>query len=255
MKKAVVSLSGGMDSTCLLIELLAQGYGEIKAISFDYGQRHKVELEKASLSVQYLKKKGFNITHNIIDLTTVGALLNSSLTHTKEVPEGHYEDETMKDTVVPNRNIILSSIIYGIALSWATEDRSNVEIAMGVHAGDNQIYPDCRAESIQAVKYAFTISNWDSHLIDYKTPYLILNKEGILLGCLDNCALLGLDFDTILKNTSTTYKPTPDGKSEGKSSSDIERIEAFINIGRTDPAAYTKPWQEIVSHAMSVLDK
>ncbi len=255
MKRAVVSLSGGMDSTCLLVNMLAKGNSQIKAISFDYGQRHKVELEKAKVNIAYLQDKGFDVEHHIIDLTSVGKLLNSALTHTKEVPEGHYEAEEMKDTVVPNRNIILSSITYGIALSWAIKNKKEVSIALGVHAGDNAVYPDCRPESIEAVRHAFSISNWDSELVSYKTPFIETDKEGILKQCLIDCEFLELDFDTVLKNTSTTYKPTPEGKSEGRSSSDIERIEAFIKIGRIDPAEYTKPWEEIKAHAEEVLSK
>lgn len=253
MKRAVLSLSGGMDSTCLLVNLLANGYSEVQAIGFDYGQRHKVELEKAQKNIEYLQDQGFDVKYQIVDLTTVGQLLDSALTNTKEVPEGHYEDDCMKDTVVPNRNIMFSSIVYAVALSMASKNNKEVAIALGMHDGDNAVYPDCRPESIQAVRHAFAISNWGSENVKYLAPYLETNKEGILRQCLTDCEFLDLDFDTILGNTSTTYKPTPDGKSEGRSSSDIERIEAFINIGRVDPAEYTKSWDEIVAHAKEIL--
>ena len=253
MKRAVLSLSGGMDSTCLLINLLANGFSEVQAIGFDYGQRHKVELQKAQKNVEYLQDQGFNVKYQTVDLTTVGSLLDSALTNTKEVPEGHYEDDCMKDTVVPNRNIMFGSIVYAVALSISSKTNKDVAIALGMHGGDNAVYLDCRPESVEAVRHAFEISNWGSEKIKYLAPYLETNKEGILKQCLIDCEFLDLDFDTILGNTSTTYKPTKDGKSEGKSSSDIERIEAFINVGRQDPAEYTKPWEEIVAHAKSIL--
>ena len=255
MKRAVLSLSGGMDSTCLLVNLLANGYSEIQAIGFNYGQRHKVELEKAQKNIEYLQDQGFNVKYQIVDLTTVGVLLDSALTNTKEVPEGHYENEEMKDTVVPNRNIMFSSIVYAVALSLSSKGNNEVAIALGMHNGDNAVYPDCRPESVQAARHAFEISNWGSENVKYLAPYLETNKEGILRQCLVDCDFLDLEFDTVLKNTSTTYKPTKEGKSEGKSSSDIERIEAFININREDPAEYTKPWEEIVAHAKQVLEK
>ena len=256
MKRAVVSLSGGMDSTCLLVKLLAEGYEEIKAIGFDYGQRHKFELEQAKMSVDYLKYRGHNIDFQIVDLSSLGGMLDSALTNTKEVPEGHYENEEMKDTVVPNRNIVFSSIIYSIALSMSSKaGGKEVAIAMGMHAGDNAIYPDCRPESVEAAHHAFKISNWGSEKIVYKAPYLKMNKAGILKDCLNECKFLGLHFDTILKYTSTTYAPTPEGLSYGKTSSDIERIEAFIEIGRKDPIDYVGGWENAVKHAKSVLGK
>lgn len=251
-KKAVIALSGGMDSTCLLINLLAMGV-EVVAVSFDYGQRHKVELQKAKDNLDYLKANGFHIPHEVVNISNVGGLLNSALTFSKDVPEGHYEDEEMKDTVVPNRNKIFSSILQAVALSIATQHDEDVWIALGIHAGDHAVYPDCRQEFRDADYEAFLQGNWEAEKVSYYTPYLEFGKAGILTQCLDDCEKLGLSFDTILGNTSTTYAPTTDGLSEGKTSSDIERIEAFIEIEREDPASYTKPWKEIVAHAKRIL--
>lgn len=254
-KRAVLSLSGGMDSTCLLIKLLAENYSEIQCVGFNYGQRHKVELQKAQQNIDLLKSLGFEVSYNIVDLTSLTSSLESSLTFSKEVPEGHYEDECMKDTVVPNRNKIFSSIIQAIALSTAKRSGGNVVIAMGIHNGDNAVYPDCRPEFREADLKAFQIGNWDSELVDCYTPYLSTDKAGILKECIIHCDFLGIDFDKILKNTSTTYSPTWDGKSEGRTSSDIERIEAFIKIGRVDPAEYTLTWEEVKKHALKVLNE
>jgi 7-cyano-7-deazaguanine synthase len=253
MKKAVLSLSGGMDSTCLLVHLLANGYDEVKAISFDYGQKHKRELELAGKTVKNLQARGYNVTHHIVDLTSVGKLLDSALTSSTAVPEGHYEQDNMKATVVPNRNVIFGSIVYGIALSMSTQLDSQVDIALGVHSGDHAIYPDCRPESVEAVEKAFEISNWGSENVEYIRPYIDSDKEGILRDCLNNSASLGLDFDEVLVNTLTSYNPDAHGRSSGKSGSDIERIEAFIKIGRKDPIEYTDSWDEVVAHAKEVL--
>ena len=147
MKKAVLSLSGGMDSSSLLLHLLANGY-EVTALGFDYGQKHKVELERATSLVEYLQSKNLPVVHQIIKLDGLSYLLNSALVAGgKDVPEGHYEQDNMKETVVPNRNKIFASLIPAVALSWATRgEKRPIEIAMGIHAGDHAIYPDCRQE-------------------------------------------------------------------------------------------------------------
>ena len=146
MKQAVLSLSGGMDSSTVLLHLLAKGY-EVTALSFDYGQKHNVELERAAELIQYLKENGHLVRYQRITLKGLVDLLNSNLVEGgDDVPEGHYEEENMKDTVVPNRNKMFSSIIQAVALSIANEKNCSVEIAMGIHAGDHAIYPDCRQE-------------------------------------------------------------------------------------------------------------
>ena len=253
-KRAVLSLSGGMDSTCLLIDLLAKGYA-VECIGFDYGQRHKIELQKAQMNVDLLKGNGFEVSYNVVDLTSLTASLESTLTFKGDVPEGHYENEEMKDTVVPNRNKIFSSIIQAVALSMAKREGGETIIAMGIHNGDEAVYPDCRPAFRDADYEAFKLGNWDAELVSYYTPYLDVKKEDILNGCIGDCKELNLSFDEILGNTSTTYAPNSHGQSEGKTSSDIERIEAFIKIGREDPADYTKSWDDIVDHAKSVLNK
>lgn len=136
--KAVISLSGGLDSTCLLMHLLANGYDEIRAFSFNYGQKHDVELRKVQNNIKFLQDKGFNVSHQIIDLRDCFSDSASSLHKGGDaIPEGHYADENMKSTVVENRNIIFSSIVYGKALGWANKTQSDVKITLGLHAGDH----------------------------------------------------------------------------------------------------------------------
>ena len=130
MKQAVLSLSGGMDSSTLLLHLLANDY-KVTALSFDYGQKHRVELERAQQLVDYLKENGHPVKYQEITLFGLVDLLNSNLVQGgEEVPEGHYEEENMKDTVVPNRNKMFSSIIQAIALSIANTKNCPVEIAI-----------------------------------------------------------------------------------------------------------------------------
>ena len=284
-KQAVLSLSGGMDSSTLLLHLLANDY-DVTALSFDYGQKHRVELERAQSLVAYVNEKNCgcggkeiygNVTHQVIKLDGLSQLLNSALVEGgSEVPEGHYEQDNMKDTVVPNRNKIFSSIIQAVALSLATKPITDdcsvgqeVAIAMGIHAGDHAIYPDCRQEFRDADFDAFIIGNWDSHLVSIYTPYLEVDKFDILKDGELACQKLGLNFDEVYKRTNTSYKPIKirdysQGDesyrwySDYKSAASVERIEAFIKLGRPDSVAYadeTGPvsWEYAKSHVEKVL--
>ena len=255
MKQAVLSLSGGMDSSTLLLHLLANGY-QVTALSFDYGQKHRVELERAQQLVDYINSMGAQnnnipeITYQVIKLDGLSQLLNSALVDGgDEVPEGHYEEDNMKATVVPNRNKIFSSIIQSVALSIANETESPVKIAMGIHAGDHAIYPDCRQEFRDADYKAFCEGNWEASRVSHYTPYLDGDKFDILKDGESCCECLGVDFNQVYKKTNTSYKPikipfswsdTGDGKwySDYKSASSVERIEAFIKLGRPDPVEY-----------------
>jgi 7-cyano-7-deazaguanine synthase len=283
-KQAVLSLSGGMDSSTLLLHLLANDY-DVTALSFDYGQKHRVELERAQSLVAYVNEKNCGcggkeiygkVTHQIIKLDGLSQLLNSSLVEGgDDVPEGHYEQDNMKDTVVPNRNKIFASLIQAVALSIATKPITDdcsvgqeVAIAMGIHAGDHAIYPDCRQEFRDADFKAFKVGNWDSDLVSHYTPYLEVNKFDILKDGELACQKLGLNFDEVYKRTNTSYKPIAISMDSGndwvewfsdyKSAASVERIEAFIRLGRPDPVEYadeTGPvsWEVAKSHVEKVL--
>ena len=274
-KQAVLSLSGGMDSSTLLLHLLANDY-QVTALSFDYGQKHRVELERATELVQYLQKNNQLVRHQIIKIDGLSQLLNSALVEGgKDVPEGHYEQDNMKETVVPNRNKIFSSLIQAVALSLATKPtgddctlRDNVVIALGIHAGDHAIYPDCRQEFRDADMEAFKIGNWDSELVNFYTPYLEMNKYDILVDGESCCEDLDLDFNEVYKRTNTSYKPIkhyyrPETYafkwySDYKSAASVERIEAFIKLDRPDPVEYadeTGPvtWEVARAHVEQVL--
>ena len=238
MQRAVISVSGGMDSTGLLLNLLREGY-KVDAISFNYGQKHSVEIERLNKNIDYLKSNGYNVELKNLDLSQVMKSFNSSLIdESLDVPSGVYDSENMKSTVVPNRNAIFSAITYGYALSISTKENCNVDIALGVHSGDHTIYPDCREDFFTALNYAFKIGNWGSEKVGYYLPYMKENKFFILKDAKISCEKLNLDFTTVFKNTNTCYNPSKDGKSCGKCGSCNERLEAFLFLGEKDPVEY-----------------
>ena len=254
-KQAVISLSGGMDSSTVLLRLLAEGY-QVTAISFDYGQKHNVELLRAAELVEYLNQNGYKgkIRRQTITFLGLKPMVSSNLIQGgDEVPEGHYEEDNMKDTVVPNRNKMFSSIIQAVALSIANEKNCPVEIAMGIHAGDHAIYPDCRQEFRDADYNAFVEGNWDADKVTYYTPYLKGDKFDILKDGETCCEKLGIDFDEVYKRTNTSYKPTAEGLSDYKSASSVERIEAFLKLGRKDPVVYVDGWETAKAHVEELL--
>jgi len=252
-KQAVLSLSGGMDSSTLLLYLLEKDY-QVTALSFDYGQKHNVELERAAELIEYLDKKGHPVKYQRITLQGLVGLLDSNLVKGgDDVPEGHYEEDNMKDTVVPNRNKIFSSIIQAVALSIAQQKGCEVKIAMGIHAGDHAIYPDCRQEFRNADYEAFKQGNWDANKVTYYTPYIDGDKYDILKDGEYCCKKLGLDFNEVYKRTNTSYKPDADGKSDYKSASSVERIEAFLKLDKKDPVEYIDGWETAKKHVEQLL--
>jgi len=295
-KHVVVSLSGGMDSSTLLLRCLKE-YDSVTAISFDYGQKHRVELERAQSLIDYLCNNDIGIANTLryrqIQLNGLVDLLDSALvTGGKDVPEGHYEQDNMKETVVPNRNKMFASISQAVALSIANRTGETCDIALGIHAGDHAVYPDCRQEFRDADDHAFRVGNWDAERVGYFTPYLKGDKFTILQDGEVLCKELGLDFDEVYKRTNTSYKPiwipapinqewlqgellakigtekeliktheyyVGDWYSDYKSASSVERVEAFIKLGRKDPAPYadeTGPvtWEHVVEEVTKVLE-
>jgi 7-cyano-7-deazaguanine synthase len=276
----VLSLSGGLDSSTLLLRCLLE-YKSVTAISFDYGQKHKVELERAQSLVDYLCNNDIGIANILryrqIKLDGLVDLLDSALvTGGQDVPEGHYEQDNMKETVVPNRNKMFASISQAVALSVANRTGKTCDIAMGIHAGDHAIYPDCRQEFRDADDTAFRMGHWDAERVGYFTPYLEGDKFTILQDGEKCCKQLDLDFNEVYKRTNTSYKPIyieypmghtmedmrngPEGDwySDYKSASSVERIEAFIKLDIPDPVKYadeTGPvtWEVAKKHVEQVL--
>ena len=207
MKKIIIVLSGGMDSTTLLYYALNLKY-EVVAISFDYGQKHRKELDYARATC-----KENNLQHKIVDLSILNDLAPSSLTRDLPLPEGHYTIENMKSTVVPNRNMVMLSL----AISYAIGINAD-EVWYGAHAGDHTIYPDCRPAFQKAMIQAAALCDW--HPVKIVAPFMCWTKGDI--------AILGTDLGVDYSKTWTCYNggdiPC------GKCASCIEREEALIEM-------------------------
>jgi 7-cyano-7-deazaguanine synthase len=213
----VLIYSGGLDSTVLLYDLLAQGHG-VKTLSVNYGQRHARELESAQAISTMVGAE-----HKVADLRSISALLaGSSLTSIEvAVPDGHYAEETMKTTVVPNRNMIMLSVAAG----WAISTKSDA-VAFAAHGGDHAIYPDCRAEFAEALDKAIQMADW--HVVRLIRPFVGMTKADI--------ARRGAELRVPFELTWSCYK----GGSHhcGVCGTCVERREAFYLAGISDPTPY-----------------
>ncbi len=216
-KKAVVIYSGGMDSFTVLHLAKQQGY-DLYALSFNYGQRHSKELDVAA-SVCVAE----GIPHKVVDITAINQLLQgSSLTSMDiDIPTGEYEEDNMKSTVVPNRNMILLSLAIGYAVSLEAD-----KVFYGAHSGDHDIYPDCRPEFVNAMNDVSAIANYEA--VEIVSPFLHDSKLTILKTGL----AMGLDYG----QTWTCYLGLE--KACGKCGSCVERRGAFSQLGLTDPVPY-----------------
>lgn len=215
--KSIVVHSGGLDSTVLLYQLVAQG-DEVKALSIDYGQKHAKEIECARALAS-----GLGIEHRVADLGSLGDLLGgSALTSPDfEVPEGHYEEENMKATVVPNRNMILLAVSAGWAISSGYD-----RVAYAAHSGDHAIYPDCRNEFADALDVAIQLADWRK--VTLYRPFVDLAKSDLVR--------VGVELKVPFESTWSCYK----GESLhcGRCGTCVERREAFHLAEASDPTTY-----------------
>lgn len=221
---AVMGLSGGMDSSTLLACLLSQGY-EVHACVFNYGSKHnKYENLAAGKILNHYDGVGYPIKGHYFDITSLMADFKSALLKTGEaIPEGHYNDESMKKTVVPGRNLIFASIMAGLAESLGAQ-----KIVLGVHAGDHHIYPDCRPDFIDALDHTVKLSS--DQKVSAHAPFLFMGKRGILQ------TGFALPEPVPYHLTRTCYKDQE--LSCGKCGSCQERLEAFAQLGIKDPVDY-----------------
>lgn len=219
MKSSVVSLSGGMDSATVLTKAVGeQGVANVLAVSFAYPSKHnKIELRCAQKIATH-----YNVKHKVIDITTVMEGFSSNLLKGQgAIPEGHYEAQTMSQTVVPARNIIFGSILAGMAWSIGADSAW-----LGIHQGDHAIYPDCRADFFQSFKQ--TIELGSDNLVSLVAPFLETNKEGILR--------YGLAYGTPYQLTRTCYQEQE--VACGRCGSCQERLASFLAVGEDDPLPY-----------------
>ncbi len=215
--KTVVVYSGGLDSTALLYQLIEEKH-QVSALTINYGQRHQKEIEVAKDITAKL-----SIQHEVADLRGITHLLaGSSLTSSDiEVPEGHYEEDNMKATVVPNRNMILLSVAVGWAISLKYDS-----VAYAAHSGDHAIYPDCRQEFIDGMASVIPLADW--HKIKLSTPFSNKTKADI--------ATIASRLNVPLAETWSCYNGLE--LHCGKCGTCIERREAFHLAKLDDPTSY-----------------
>lgn len=214
-KDSVIIYSGGMDSTTLLYEFKDQ---IAMAITFDYGSTQNAREQECAI----LHCKRLGIKHLIIPLDFMRQYFKSALLDSPEnIPEGNYDDENMKSTVVPFRNGIMLSIACGIA-----ESNGLTKVLIANHAGDHAIYPDCRPEFVKAMSEAMSAGTYEN--VTVFAPYTLLTKTEIAL----RGKQIGLDF-------SETYSCYKGGKIHcGKCGTCRERIEALREAGVNDTTVY-----------------
>ncbi|CUK17893.1 7-cyano-7-deazaguanine synthase [Ruegeria denitrificans] len=228
--KTIVICSGGLDSVSLA-HMVARDHQLTGLISFDYGQRHRKELDYAALCAKRL-----GVPHDIIDLRPVGAVLTgSALTDDVDVPDGHYAEDSMRVTVVPNRNAIMLTVAFGAAAASGAN-----AVATAVHGGDHFIYPDCRPEFTQAFE------TMQKHALDgyadvsLFTPFVHRSKADIVTE--------GARCETPFSQTWSCYKG---GEYHcGRCGTCVERREAFHFANVKDPTIYEDPefWVVATAH-------
>ncbi len=216
MEKAVVTLSGGLDSTTLLF-WAAKRY-DVSALTFDYGSKHNRHEQSAAKEIV----RRLNIRHTIIKLPFINNFFKSDLLRSGgEIPEGHYEDSSMRSTVVPFRNGIILSIAVGYAESIEAKT-----VFYAAHAGDHTIYPDCRPEFLKAISEAGRLGTYLG--VEIQDPFIRMSKKEI--------AILGRELDVPFEITYSCYKG---GKLHcGRCGTCVERKEAFQLAGIADPTMY-----------------
>ena len=219
-ENAVVLLSGGLDSTTALA-IAVERFKSVTALSVNYGQRHSRELQAASKIAVF-----YDVPHYILDLVNVGALFranaaSSSLLFGQPVPDGHYAEDNMKQTIVPNRNMILLSIAAGLVVS-----KGGGVVGVAAHAGDHFIYPDCRPEFLEQLEKALQVGNDEP--VALWTPFKNDSKADIVK--------VGASLNVPYHLTWSCYKG---GDVHcGRCGTCVERIEAFRLAGVPDPTVY-----------------
>jgi 7-cyano-7-deazaguanine synthase len=225
----IVVCSGGLDSVTLAHHV-AQRHGLAALVSFDYGQRHRRELDCAAAAAARL-----GVPHHLIDITAIGAhLTGSALTDAIDVPDGHYAEETMKTTVVPNRNAIMLSIAFGLAAAGKLD-----AVAVAVHGGDHFIYPDCRPGFIRSFEemQAQALDGYAN--VRLYAPYVEGTKAEIVADGAGN----GTDF-------AATWSCYKGGERHcGRCGTCVERREAFHLAGIHDPTDYADGdfWKDAIA--------
>ncbi len=229
--KTIVICSGGLDSVTLAYKIARENQ-LAGLVSFNYGQRHRKELEFAATCA-----KNLNVPHHVLDISNIGAMLSgSALTDNISVPDGHYAEESMKVTVVPNRNAIMLSIAYGIAAAQKCD-----AVAAAFHGGDHFIYPDCRPGFVKAFEAMQNRALEGLSDIKLMTPFVNKTKANIVT----EGAFLSVPF-------ALTWSCYKGGVVHcGRCGTCVERREAFDLAGVTDPTIYEDAdfWKSAIAKA------
>lgn len=220
-KRVVMALSGGLDSTTMLAQAVHHDRAEVLAIGFEYGSRHNPHENTAAAKVAHY----YSVPFRLLDLTgLIDPYAKSALTvGSAPVPEGHYEEESMRQTVVPGRNLIFTAILAGIAGSGGYS-----EVRLGTHAGDHFIYPDCRPDFLLMLNETVKLSS--DRKVKVAAPFSQYKKVDILR--------IGLDLKVPYQLTRTCYKDQPTAC--GVCGACQERLEAFSLLGANDPIDYER---------------
>ncbi len=226
----VMILSGGLDSTTLLWYLCSRGE-RVYALTFDYGQRHRREIQHAKKVVEAAESRGFRVSHEIVDISSISHLISSgALTGEDEVPHGFYTDERQKVTVVPNRNMIMLSIAAGYAVKLGER-----EVYYAAHRSDYAIYPDCRKEFVKALDAAIYLATLFTP-VELKAPFVDMTKtEVVSLGL-----KLGVPYELTWSCYEGGERPCL------KCGTCLERTEAFLLNGVKDPLLSDEEWEKAV---------
>ncbi len=226
--KTIVICSGGLDSVTLA-HMVASEHQLTRIVAFDYGQRHRKELDYAEACAKRL-----NVPYDLLDLRAIGAVLTgSALTDDIDVPDGHYAEDNMRVTVVPNRNAIMLAVAYGVAAVHGDD-----AVATAVHGGDHFIYPDCRPAFTQAFNAMQKVALDGYANVSLYTPFVHRTKADIVTE--------GVRHQAPFAQTWSCYKGGDHHC--GRCSTCVERREAFHLAGVTDPTIYQDPdfWAEAI---------
>ena len=219
-RRVVALMSGGLDSCVLVGQLLSEGR-EVEAISFDYGQRHRVELDHAQLVSEAYGINQIELNARLLGGLAVGSALTDSRA---AVPHGHYEAESMKATVVPNRNMSLLSLAAARAIA------TGADVAIAAHAGDHVIYPDCRDTFMELFQATVKEGNWDASEFEVLRPFVRMSKADIVR--------LGARINAPMHLTWSCYEGGV--RHCGACGTCVERKEAFELAGVKDPTEYER---------------
>jgi len=221
--RVLTLLSGGLDSTTLLYKAIdSVGHNNVWTVSFNYGQRHKFELTRAS-ELAFMN----HVQNDIVDLTSLGQLFKGSALSDPEVtvPHGHYAKESMVATIVPNRNSIMLNCAVGIAISYGAD-----EVWAAMHAGDHAIYPDCRPEFVEKLNELVGLANaWENPVPKVVAPFIGIPKDAIIT--------IGVKLNVPWEFTWSCYEGNPPIHC-GRCGTCVERQEAFHLAGVPDPTHY-----------------